>query len=66
MTQQQRLKAHLESGKSITRLEGWDELGILELPARVCELRESMEIKTTMRTVINRYGEKVRIAVWSL
>lgn len=66
MTQLKRLKKHLESGKDITRLQGWD-MGIIELPARICELRDQgMSIQTTIKTVTNRYGEQVRIAVWSL
>ena len=67
MTQKQRLLDHLQSGKSITRLQGWDTLGILELPARVCDLKcEGHSITTKRRTVYNRYGEKVSIAVWTM
>lgn len=67
MTQQQRIKEYLESGKTLTRLNAWDKLGSLECPARISELRaQGMDIKTKMITVTNRYGEKVRIAKWSL
>ena len=67
MTQKQRVLKHLKSGKTINRLQGWDRLGILELPARISELRdEGHRIKTKMKTVKNRYGEKVRIAIWSM
>ena len=55
------------TGKAISRLEGWDKLGIIELPARVTELKqEGYDIQTTMKTVTNRYGEKVRVAVWHM
>jgi len=66
-TQKERLLKHLKSGKSITRLQGWDKLGILELPARISELRAGgWPIQTKMKTVKNRYGESVHIAVWSM
>jgi hypothetical protein len=67
MSQKTRLLEWLKRGYSISRLEGWEKLGILELPARVCELRqEGYDIQTQMMPVTNRYGETVRIAVWSL
>jgi hypothetical protein len=66
MSQKKRLLQHLKT-KSITRLEGWDVLGIIELPARVSELKaEGYPVCTTMKKVFNRYGEAVHIAVYSL
>ncbi len=66
-TQKQRLLEHLQSGRSLTRLQSWDVLGILEAPARVSELRgDGYNIETRMKTVSNKYGESVRIAVWTL
>ena len=65
MSQQKRLLAWLKSGKTLTRLSAWDDLGILEAPARISELRsQGYNISTTMVPVINRYGEAVRIALW--
>ena len=67
MTQKERILEHLKSGRLLTRLNSWDELGIIEAPARICELKaDGYSIKTKMVTVINRYGEKVRIAQWSM
>ena len=67
MSQQDRILAHLMRGRPLTRLNSWDELGVIEAPARISELRsKGHAIETTMKTVTNRYGEKVRIAVWSL
>ncbi len=67
MTQKNRLLQHLQSGRTLTRLQSWDLLGILECPARISELRsEGHSITTTMRTVTNRYGDNVRIAVWTM
>jgi len=59
--------AHLQAGKKLTRLDSWAELGILECPARISELRsKGWPIRTRMKAVFNRYGEKVRVAEWSL
>lgn len=67
MTQKARLLEHLQEGKTITRLNGWQLLGIIELPARISELkREGWPIVTHRETVINRYGEKVCIAIWQM
>lgn len=67
MSQKQRILEYLNEGKKLTRLNAWDNLGILEAPARISELRgEGYPICTTFRTVLNRYGEKVKIAEWSL
>lgn len=64
-TQKDRIKAYLDSGKVLTRLNAWDELGILEAPARISELRATgYLISTTMITVKNRYGEDVKVAEW--
>ncbi len=66
-TQNERLLNWLESGLSITRLEGWDKLGIIELPARISELKfKGHAIITDRVTVRNRYGEAVSVAKWSL
>jgi hypothetical protein len=67
MSQKERLLAYLKAGKVISRLDGWDKLGIIELPARITELRqEGYPIKTKMISVVNRYGDTVRVALWSL
>jgi len=67
MTQQDRILNYLKDGNKLTRLNAWNALGILEAPARISELRaKGHAIKTVMTTVKNRYGEKVKIAEWSL
>jgi len=67
MSQKKRLLAYLKLGRHITRLEGWDLLGIIELPARITELRQDgHDISTEMVQVLNRYGEVVRVAKWKL
>ncbi len=64
-SQSDRILAYLDSGKTLTRLNAWSELGILEAPARISELQKTYPIKTTMISVNNRYGKSVRIAQWS-
>ena len=67
MTQQERILQYLKEGKTLTRLNAWDNLGILEAPARISELRsKGHNIRTAFKTIINRYGEKVKIAEWRL
>lgn len=67
MTQAKRILDHLQSGQTLTRLNSWDDLGILEAPARVSELRAmGHPIETKRRQVMNRYGDKVTIAEWRL
>jgi hypothetical protein len=67
MTQQDRILEYLKEGKTLTRLNAWDQLGILEAPARISELRnKGHNIQTGFKTVLNRYGEKVKIAEWRL
>lgn len=65
MTQKERVLRYLKQGKVLNRLNAWDELGVIETPARISELRhEGHLILTTMKPVLNRYGETVRIAEW--
>lgn len=67
MSQKKRVLTYLKEGKKLTRLNAWEELDIIEAPARISELRlEGHKIKSDMKTVINRYGEPVRIAEWSI
>ena len=67
MTQRERVIKYLKDFGSITRAEGFTELGIVELPARICEL-ESMGYKFERETVFskNRYGEPIHFTKYSL
>ena len=63
--QKLRILNHLMSGKDLTRLDSWELLGVLEAPARICELRsDGYQIHTHMFEVKNHYGEKCRVARW--
>lgn len=67
MTQRERILDYLSEGKELTRLNCWDQLGILEAPARISELRSQGHlIVTDMIKVTNRYGEAVKVAKWSM
>jgi len=67
MNQQERILNYLQQGNTLSRLDSWQSLGIIEAPARISELRsKGYKIKTTMKTVKNRYGEKVSIAEWRM
>ena len=67
MNQKERILHFLQQGQTLNRLVSWSRLGVLEAPARISELRaEGYPIKTKMKTVHNRYGEKVSIAEWSI
>lgn len=67
MTQQERILDYLQAGNTLTRLNAWARLGVLEAPARISELRaKGHQIKTKMVTVHNRFGEKVSIAEWTM
>ena len=48
-TQLNRLRAHLQAGRSITPLNALEKLGSLRLSARVYDLRrEGLDVKTTL------------------
>jgi len=67
LNQRDRILKYLEMGQTLTRLNAWARLGILEAPARISELRaEGHNIKTNMVKVRNRYGHKVSVAEWSM
>jgi hypothetical protein len=63
MTQQQRVLDYLQSGKTITTLNAFNELGITRLASRIYELKEEGHIiNKKMITVTNRYDEKCSVA----
>ena len=67
MSQKHRVLAHLRDGKVLNQLVATKQYGILRLPARISELRQDGHfIKTIMREVHNRFGEKTRVANYIL
>ena len=62
MTQAQKILMFIKKHGSITTLEAF-RLGITRLAARVLEMRErGIDIRREMVTVLNRDGEKCRVA----
>lgn len=65
-TQAERLLEYLQAGNSITRLDAFNALGIVELSARVIDLEHKWhKINRERITVQNRFGEDVRVARYS-
>lgn len=67
INQRERIMQYLRDEGSITRAEAFSELGIVELPARICELeRLGFEFgKETIRKK-NRYGDPIRFTKYTL
>lgn len=67
MTQRDRVLQYLKDFGSITRYESFIDLGIAELPARICEL-EAMGYQFDKETVFrtNRYGDQTHYTRYSL
>lgn len=67
MTQRERVIKYIKDFGSITRAEAFNELGIVELAARICEL-ERMGYKFEKKTVYreNRYGEMIHFTKYTL
>jgi hypothetical protein len=61
-TQRQRILDYLDEFGSITRLQGLADLGIMNLPTRIHELRKmGYNIVSETVKVKNRWGEDCRI-----
>ena len=63
----ERIMEYLESGQRLDRKIAHIDLGIMNVTARITELRnEGIPIVTEMKTVKNRWNEKCRVADWYL
>ncbi len=61
-TQKNRLREFLDSGRSVTRLSAFNELGIVELSARICNLeRDGYNVSKERIKVVNRFNEIVTV-----
>ena len=66
-TQCAQIKAHLQSGRSITPLEALDLYGCFRLGARIYDLRkEGMDIERQMRSYKNADGKRVAFAEYRM
>jgi hypothetical protein len=67
MNQTGKILMYMSNHGSINPIEALSDLGCFRLAARVCDLRDmGYEVKTTMVTKKNRYGEPVSFASYSL
>ena len=66
-TQEERVVDWMKRKGEITSAIAYTELGIIQLPKRIWNLkRMGYTIKTEWREGKNRYGDKVRFCVYSL
>ena len=67
MTQKDRLLKYLSSGRTITPLQSWNQLGIYRLADVVYKLRkDGWNIQTKDCNVKNTFGEKCVVAEYEL
>lgn len=67
LKQTDRLLNYLDKHKSITPMQGWNDLGIYRLSDTVFKLRKSgIAISTRVATVKNRFNEPCRVAKYVL
>lgn len=61
-SQRERLKSHLDKGRSINRLQSFNILGCFELSARIVELQQTgYQVSKKWTKIKNRFGEDVRV-----
>lgn len=67
VTQKERVLRWLKSGKPISTLAAYDNWGVSRLPDRIRDLRlDGHKIDASMIDVVNRYGDKCRVARYVL
>lgn len=66
-TQVERVLQYLQDFGSITRIQAMQDLGIMNIGARISELRQSgVAIKSTYIKCKNRYGEQTKYCKYTL
>lgn len=67
MTQNERIYRHLIDYGSINPIEALNEYGIMRLASRISDLKkDGVPIQKSMVAHVNRYGEKVHYARYTL
>lgn len=62
LTQAQKVLKYINDFGSITSLQAFIDLGVIQLPRRIFDLRKSgINVSSEVITVKNRYGEKTKI-----
>ena len=60
--QEQRILQYLSDFGSISSIEAVQDLGIMRLASRICDLRrKGVPIQKHTENVVNRYGERCKI-----
>jgi len=66
-TKADRVLDYLQKGHILTKLNCWDEIGVLDCSAPIMKLRrDGYPIWTRLTTVKNKYNEEVGIGEWSI
>lgn len=66
-TQADRVLEYIKSHGSITSLEAVNNLGVIQLPRRIFDLkRRGHRIVREDKTTSNRFGESVRVGIYRL
>ena len=67
MTQCERVVKYMEDFGSITSMEAVNDLGIMRLASRICDLsKQGYQIERTTESGRNRYGETTSYTRYSL
>ena len=67
MNQRERVLDYMERNGSITSLEAVNDLGVMELPRRICDLKErGINISKERIKVRNRFGEYIPVMRYSI
>ena len=67
MTHRERVLLYMREHGSISSMEAFQDLGVTRLSAAIFDLkRDGHEIKTQRERTVNRFGEKVYFARYSL
>lgn len=57
--QEQRILQYIEDHGSITALEAMQDIGVMRLSSRICDLRKKgVQIQKQTESTVNRYGER--------
>ena len=66
INQKQKVLEWLQAGRPLTRMVAMERLGIMNVTARIAELRnEGHIIHPNLRTTVNRYGDAASSAEWT-
>lgn len=67
MTQKENILNHIKTYGSVTNIELMTRYGIMHPTARISELRKKgFKIVAELKDTQNKYGEKIKIAVYTL